>query len=247
MGEADYAQIAKSFLRDFRDLEAYLGKVSGIKDDFVSYSRALSALADGQSLPLVGEGDNLAFLRAAGDIRNIMVHNNDAAYPTPAFAQRFHNLALGLEHPVKVLDIATPAKDLVTAYYDTGLKDLTRRMDSLGLSHVPVLKKDLIVGVFSSATFFDLYLETGKATVSANAKLGDIKDVLGIDKHQGEAYLFCGPKAYAYEYQEKMTKKALAHQKRIAALFVTSTGRTDGRLLGMVTPTDFMKVVLDGK
>ncbi len=240
----DGADLLRRFLEGFRELEAYLAKISGLKDDYVSFSRSLNAVNGSGKSPIVSQGDNYAFLKAASDLRNLVVHNNGVCYPTRAFVDRFVSLAAKIEYPTTCLAIATTGKDLVTARFGTPVRTLAGLMVAKGLSHVPVLADGSIVGVFSTTTLFDSYRAAGRLAIGDDTTVADFRDQIGVGDHSGEAFLFATPGAYVYEFAARMAKKSKSHEPRIAALFITDNGRANGRLLGVVTPSDFLKIPL---
>lgn len=231
-----------SFLDDFRDLESTLAKLAGVKSGYSSYSRSLQDVFKSKKSPLIRSGDNFNFLKSAGELRNLVTHNNDIAYPTQEFYDRFHRLSWAIRFPAKAEDIMTKGKNLVTASLDTKILSLVRRMNSKGLSHVPVIDDGKVLGIFSSSTFFDALSENGNLAIDGDTPLESIKEIIAPESHSSEDFLFCAKDSYVYEFSKRIQTKNKGQKKRIVAVLVTENGFSSGRLVGIITPTDLLKL-----
>ena len=79
------------FLTVFKDLEKELVRISRLKDDYISFSRALNHIYYNRMNPVVSQRDCYDFLKTASDLRNILSHENDVCAPSekfPAHLQR---------------------------------------------------------------------------------------------------------------------------------------------------------------
>lgn len=231
-----------AFLDDFRDLESTLTKLAGASSGYTSYAKALQTVYKSKKSPVLQAGDNYNFLKSCGELRNLVTHNNDVAYPTQPCYERFHELALRIRFPAKASGIATSGKKLVTAKMDSKVLTIAKLMEEKGLSHVPVLEDGLIIGVFSVTTFFDFYQNHGTLDLNEDTPIEAFKDEIVLTSHTNEDFLFCDENAYVYEFAEKIGKKVKGQKKRIAAVLVTSNGFSTGKLKGIITPTDLLKL-----
>lgn len=234
------------FLDAFRELEADLALLSGLKGDFVSYSRALQAVYDRKLSFAVTEGDNFPFLKAAGEFRNLVVHNNDIALPTQGFLDRFLALSKAIRFPARMMDIWTPRSEMMTAGLTDNVLSLAQSMALRGLSYVPVMDGDGLVGVFSMSTFFDRFLTEGSYSLDGRLTVSDFSKEIGFDAHRGEAFAFVKKTDAVFPLGRSIQAKQKAHDKRVGALIVTSNGKPSGRLEGIVTATDLLKLKANG-
>ena len=81
------------FLSLFRDLENKLVIIANLDyEDYVSYSRALNHIHSLELDPIIAVDENYSFLKKAGDLRNILSHNNDVCIPADNFLSRFKKI-----------------------------------------------------------------------------------------------------------------------------------------------------------
>ena len=230
----------EAFLEEFRDLENRLAELAGNRDgSFSSYSRSLQNVYKYRKSPILLQGDNYTFLKSCGELRNVVTHNNDVAYPTQECYERFVELSKRIRFPKRAIDIATTGKKLLTCTPDTKVLSLVRKMVSLGLSHVPVIQGERVVGVFSSSTLFDRYSDDGNLGMDGNSLIGDFEEQIELFSHRNETYLFTKPDSILYEFAERVENRR--EGRRIAAVLVTSDGTREGKLLGIITQADLLK------
>lgn len=227
------------FLKEFKELETRLVKISNIKDDFVSFSRALNQIYYKRLNPIVSDYDCYEFLKTAGDLRNILSHKNNVCSPSEEFLSQFHKITNAILNPIKAYDIAT--KNLSFCRLGDPLKRVLKEMDEKKISHVPVLDDDLrVLGVFSRNSLFDQILCGRSLEHLDELSIRDFKEVIGFENHRNEAFLFVNRYKNAEELLPLMVKRK-AHDKTASILFVTQNGSPKERLLGIITLTDLAK------
>lgn len=231
------------FLREFKALESRLIKISNLKDDYVSYSRAIHQIYYKRLNPVISDFDTFEFLKTAGDLRNILSHKNDVCSPSEVFMTEFHRISNAILNPVKSYDIAT--KSLSFCRLGDPLVRVLSTMDEQKLSHMPVLEDDgAVLGVFSRNSLFDQALSGRAMDHFDELTIRDFQDVIGFDSHRNETFVFVSRYRNAEELLPLMVKTK-AHQKMVSVLFVTQNGSPKERLLGIITLTDLAKYSQD--
>lgn len=234
----------QEFLEEFKKLEAELISVAKIRDDYVSFSRALNKVYYERLNPVVADVDVYEFLKTASDLRNILVHRLEVCEPTAVFLAKFKKTVKEITNPAKCLDVCTKGADLVSCHPGNLVREVAAIMVEAGLSHIPVLTGEGIVGVFSRTSFFEYYAQRGKLETTEDFTIRDLLDVIRLEQHSNERYLFVSPKTPVYEVYKVISKKE-PKARRLSCVFVTQNGRSDGKLVGIITETDLVKMPLD--
>lgn len=228
------------FLKEFKELEERLVILSRLKGDYVSYSRALDKVHYAGYDPLVMEDNVFQFLKTAGDLRNLLSHENDVAVPTESFLKEFSEVKDAVCSPVTAFDICTKGENLLTCGPLSQVDALVKRMGEKHLSHVPVIKNHQVVGVFSTTTFFEAYMLKGRRDFPKDLAVGDLVDLHKLSSFNDE-FLFVGKDENARNLLDRFRKKN-ENQKRVSCLFVTYSGSPEESLIGIITETDLLKV-----
>ena len=231
-----------AFLTSFKELEKELIYISRLKDEYVSFSRALNQIYYNRMNPVVAQRDCYDFLKTASDLRNILSHENDVCSPSAAFLERFDKICHAILSPYNCFEVCT--KDVATCRLSTGIFEAMKRMDEGGLTHLPVLdEKDEVLGVFSRSTLFDYSLERNNVTIDETYTIQDLKDFIGIESHRNEDFFFVSRRMSVLA-AFNMTLKKKAHDKQVGLLLVTENGKKSEKLLGVITAIDLAKLNL---
>ncbi len=237
-------QLSDRFLTIFKELEGKLVSISNLKGGYIGYSRALDECHKRKNPPILGDNDIYNFLRSASDLRNILSHENDVCLPTEKFVDRFAELAEEIIHPLTVMDICTKKENLIIARPDSKLISIVDRMVDKHLSHVPVIDKGAVVGVFSQSTFYQYFQSNRSLKVDSESTISDFVKETDYLAHIDEIFIFVPKHLRAYNLMKYLYKKN-PKDKKVSAIFVTENGKPFEFLLGMITQTDILKAKLD--
>lgn len=228
-----------TFLSAFKELENYLEKLDGVKDEYVPFSRMLSDIYYGRKDPLISQYDTYDFLKNAAELRNTLSHENDICVPSSSFLERFLSLKEKIIHPLNVYAIST--KEIHSAILETSLEEVIGIMKEFSLSHVPLLdEKDHLVGVFSRTTLFDYIQNEGNMLSISSLKMKDFIPYIDINNHSNERFVFVS----RWERVDTVFPyllKSKEHEKNIGLLLVTENGKENEKILGLITLTDIAK------
>lgn len=225
------------FLTTFKTFESYLSRLVGKTNEYTSYSQCLNMAYSKKLNPII-DGQTYDFLRSVGELRNLLSHNNELCFPTFELLYKFISITDSIMYPLKSIDIATKTNDMIKANMDDKVIDVIDKMNDKSITHVPVIQQNKLVGVFSVSTLFDKAL-LGDYKYDKSLKISDFSDAL--NNHSSERFLFVDSNISAI-YLKDMLKKTKKHEKRAAVIFVTDNGKSDGKLLGLITETDLLKL-----
>lgn len=230
----------EEFLTTFRELEEKLVNISNLNMDFVSFSRALDTCRNKRLIPLLSSNGNYKFLKTACDLRNMLTHQNDIAIPSDDFLNRFKYITKEIIDPIDVYDICIKKDKIVYAQLGSCVLDIIDMMVEAHLSHVPIMEKGKVIGVFSQNTFFQFVYNYRKLKVDDSFT---IKDFVRKGEYQGinDNYLFISRNVKASSILKYLFKKQPI-EKRTSVLFITEHGKKDEDLLGIITPIDILKI-----
>ena len=231
----------ETFLEVFKKLEKELLGIADLKDDFVSFSRALNHVYYHRLNPVLAKRDNYDFLKTASDVRNILSHENRPIAPTEEFLSQFLALANAIINPLDCYEVST--KQIVTCTYGNKVLDIMKLMNDQGISHIPVLdhRDGHVVGIFSRDVFFDYLLENIEVSITEESTVGDFRSVLALENHHNEQFLFV-ERYLSVSKAFRLLLKEKAHDRAVALLLVTEHGKPKERLLGIITLTDLARL-----
>lgn len=184
-------------------------------------------------------------LNLCREMRNMLSHHAQIGgepvfEPSDAVIGVLKQILTDVENPPVAMTIATPAAKLVTCDQGDRAEDIIKMMRDKGYSHVPVLEKGRLVGVFSVGTVFSMVEKYGPAAIPEGAAVGDFSEFLPPDRHTTESFGFVSGNSPYGGLKHKFTAKG-PKERRVAALFVTSSGNKTEKLLGIITPWDMIK------
>lgn len=232
----DPSKRTDTFLSQFKAFEAFLSRIVG-SEKYTSYSQCLNTIYSKRLISSLN-GDDYDFLKSAGELRNIISHHDQICDPSSCFLYKFIRLTDFFMYPVSCKDIATPYSKMMVRNPSATMGDLLMEMKKKSFTHVPIVESDRLIGVFSMSSFYENATK-GEFAYKPTMKVSEF--VIDLDSHSSEKFLFVDSKMSAIHLID-MFKKTVEHEKRTAVVFVTTDGTKNGRLLGMITQTDLIKL-----
>lgn len=230
---------SQEYLELFRVLEEELeNKYVGVKRTQASI--VMQYLADNESLPV---REDLDLCR---EVRNILTHNAErggepVVEPSEALMDQLRAIIEYVKRPPLAVEFMTAREQLLTADVGQRVVEVMRAMERRGFSHVPVMGKGELVGVFSTGTVFSYCArDIGEKGIGADTRVRAFGQWLGCEKHVMEGYAFVDERA-TYADVKWLFERRRAGEKRLAAVFVTRSGDPSEPLLGMITPWDILR------
>lgn len=177
-------------------------------------------------------------------VRNLLAHsaNVDGIPPvTPAepLIQCLKDTIAYLRKPILASSRGTGIQRLLKAIAADRIVWLSKKMEEKGYSHVPVLEKGKVVGVFSVSTFFSLAKDEKLSGITDQTTIGEILPYISVSNHTTERFLFAKKDDTVVTIRAMFSKRN-AGEKRVAGVFVTDDGTENTKLVSYITPWDVM-------
>lgn len=240
-------ELEKEFLDEFKILENYLVSKSNLKDDFVSFSRALTYLYENQLDPVISNSLTYEFLKTSNELRNVMSHKRNVCVPTYEFLEKFKKIKKSIVDPIDCFDCCVKLSKVVYLNLNSTIKEAVNLLNKYNLSHLPILSDSKVLGVFSRSTLFDIYTNSNYKVLDLSLSEEDsytIRDIMkycDINNHLNEAYLFVSRSTSILSLFHSL-RKVSKDDKRIGLVFVTQNGKPSEKLLGVITQIDLLNV-----
>lgn len=177
-------------------------------------------------------------------VRNLLAHsaNVDGIPPvTPAepLIRCLKDTIAYLRKPILASSRGTGIQRLLKAIAADRIVWLSKKMEEKGYSHVPVLEKGKVVGVFSVSTFFSLAKDEKLSGITDQTTIGEILPYISVSNHTTERFLFAKKDDTVVTIRAMFSKRN-AGEKRVAGVFVTDDGTENTKLVSYITPWDVM-------
>lgn len=225
---------AELYIQKYKELESAVRERFGLQEwDSVSY--------------YLSKRDEFKFCRDeikyCQEVRNLLQHRQmiGEKYPVEPskemleFLQNTINAVLDRK---TCAEIMVPLKSAVCCKVTDRVLD---RIDEIGLSthsHVPVLRGNNVVGVFTPTSFLS-YMVDCRRSPDENMTFGKLEKYIHFDHHSTEAYAFISGSLHVDELKD-MFEDFYSSGRRLCMAFVTDNGKGDGNLLGIISPWDIL-------
>lgn len=178
------------------------------------------------------------------ELRNVFSHHPsfeglDVMIPTDRLINFMKKVIFEVNNPPVALDIGTPKENILHYHLADKAGEMLSAMFNRGFSHIPITDNGVIIGIFSIESAFLYQRETGKL-IDENTLIYELKEYLSLENRFTETYRFTDKNSHAAEIKTLFEPRG-PKRRRVAAVFVTSNGKPDGKLLAMITPWDLLK------
>lgn len=227
---------AETFLQLYRRLEGALEKRFGGRE---SGSVVMEYLRDEDSDPYRYE------LNVCREIRNLLSHNadkdgNPVVEPSDAVIESLEQILDHVMRPQLAIAYGTPKEKIFGAHPNDPVLDVMRRMTRQGYSHVPVMERGKMVGVFSVGSVFSYLEKHGLEALDNRSRIGQLEEELLLERQGAEKYVFMPEDATILQVRAAFEEKK-GRNSRLSAVFITRTGNKEESLIAMLTPWDVLK------
>lgn len=230
---------AGEFIAIFNEVDSSLRKISGMGET-VSHMFVIDRLSDNNKFIRNHKEELKLYAR----LRNAIVHNpfgteiNVIAEPHPKIVAKYAALRDGIVNPPAALKYAIPPKKIYSTKIDANAREVMQVMADKAFTYVPVLdEQGGVKGIFSENTVF-LYLARNQiCAVDDKTSIAEFAEYLPLNQHVSEYFEFV-PKEANIDDVRDLFERGLVERKRLAAVFITSNGRANEPILGMLTAWD---------
>ena len=174
-------------------------------------------------------------------VRNLLTHEAkiDGAYgviPTDQLLGVLNKVLRQIEDPPTVGEYMTPVGKMLTAQMTDKVLCFMTQMEEKGITYLPVMEQNQIVGIFSQHGVFR-WLLSGEQ-IDDDLTFSQMEHLLVLEQHKG--IRFVSPDL-SLEQGRELFRHIPAKHERVKLLLVTQNGDSRRPLLGVVSPYDILK------
>ena len=175
-------------------------------------------------------------------VRNLLAHNPNKEIPlielTDDFKLRFKKLCDKLMSSSSKIII--PYKDIYKRVISDKVLPTISYMKEQSYSYVPIMNNKKIWGVFSENTLFNIIGDGNMELLNEDTPLFKIGSYITEYSNEG-SFDFIKDNTSTYDIMN-IFSTASENNRRLDALYITTTGDKDGDLVGLVTVWDLPKL-----
>lgn len=169
-------------------------------------------------------------------IRNFYAHHPNADKRlklTDTFKSDF--LALCKKFTAELSEIVIPESDIFKQKLSDPIGPAIKVMKERVFTHIPIMTGQRVWGVFSESTLFDLAGKGNLSKINESTRFVDFGS--SITYRKTGVYDFVDSNATLDDIR-RIFYDEISKRRKLEVLFITSTGTTEGNLLGMITVWD---------
>ncbi|PAB59493.1 CBS domain-containing protein [Anaeromicrobium sediminis] len=231
------------FIRIYNDLDREIKKKLKL-DSHTSHTKALHILSKKSDII----ARNLDVLTQYARLRNCIVHDTVSgagepiAVPLPEVVERYKSIFNRFKNPLTVYDICTHRSKMLVASPNSLVIDVMQAMENLLISRVPIIKNENVMGIFNGNVLIYYLASTKNGFISNNTVMDELIEFTNLDYNRKEQFDFVDKNLNVYD-AEKYFKKRNKNNHKLVALFITSDGTKQGKLLGLLTEWDLFNKI----
>lgn len=177
-------------------------------------------------------------------IRNLYVHESgiidDLFNVSDEVISTLVNIIDYVKNPLRAKDIMTPFESLKCAYDDTNVFSLISIIYKEGISNIPYInEKHIVKGVFNSDVLLNLRFHN--IEIASETTIQNISEYLTFAANFNSRFIFVNERYEIDVLNEYFNNSKELYKKRLPIIFVTSSGKSDGILKGIISPIDLIK------
>ncbi len=232
------------FIALYNQLDAYMRNQLQA-DRYIDHSTLLREMSSKNRLFL----NYIQDLRTFADIRNMLIHNPYKKDVDPLFrlhtyvVKKYAEIIGFLLNPAKALKVAIPGHVIFTATLDTPIQKLMKTMTDKNYTHVPIMKNNKMIGIFSENTLLSYLVTNQEGLILKDATVADFGEFIKPENHINEYFEFVSRNTLLSKVEE-IFHKGVTDTKRIAVVYITENGKNTEKILGMITPWDITNTSL---
>lgn len=227
----------RGLLEIYNDIDTYMRKELNVNESD-SHMRLIEQMAQTNKVFYRNQDQ----LRALAKLRNLIVHNpfkaiDPVTVPNEGLVNIYGSIRDKLLRPAKAISIAIPGPSIATAKLTDNSIEIIKMMANDTFTHIPIVKDDKMIGVFSENTILSYMADRGEFIITGDSTMQDFADFIPFDKHKSETFKFISRDALLEEVYG-LFNAAIKIRERVGVVYITENGKPDQKLLGMITPWD---------
>lgn len=173
------------------------------------------------------------------DTRNLLSHNPKIngeylVYPSEEMIKLLDEVIQKVTKPLKASNVMVKKSELCFMSMQDKVKDAMITMKEHSYKYIPILEDGVLVGMFSAKTILDIMTSEGVDAFKDDATFESISKYIAIENVSSKTFAFVGNSTPLCEVKD-IFKEDVEHKERINIIFVTQHGKSDEKLLGIIT------------
>lgn len=173
------------------------------------------------------------------ETRNILSHNPKikgeyAVEPSEGLINLLDEVINKISHPLRAKDVMVRRNELCYLSMDDSVKDAMVAIKEHSYKQIPILDDGVLMGIFSAKTILDILIAEDVAGLKQGMKFLDIESYISIKNSEDKTFCFVSQDTLVSDIG-KMYKENLSKKDRINIIFVTHSGKSTERILGIIT------------
>ena len=173
------------------------------------------------------------------DTRNLLSHNPKIngeylVYPSEEMIKLLDEVIQKVTKPLKASNVMVKKSELCFMSMQDKVKDAMTTMKEHSYKYIPILEDGVLVGMFSAKTILDIMTSEGVDAFKDDAIFESISKYISIENVSSKTFAFVGNSTPLCEVKD-IFKEDVEHKERINIIFVTQHGKSDEKLLGIIT------------
>ena len=221
------------FLDKYRQLEAMISAKFNLRDSDspVAYLERRAEYREIKS--------DLSYCR---DVRNLLSHNpkingSYAVEPSEEMLALLDQTMERVANPLRAKNIWVPREKVVCRTMKDPVRPAMVEMRAHNYTHIPILKAGVVIGVFSENTLLNYLLDQRAVPIDDGVPFSDLEQYLALNQHRSESFRFIGKETPVSDIED-IFAAADRNSDRIGLIFVTRSGKSTEKLLGIISPWD---------
>ncbi|MGD9679414.1 MAG: CBS domain-containing protein [Vulcanibacillus sp.] len=182
-------------------------------------------------------------LKEFAELRNAIVHDSfdtihAIAEPHDKIVEKIENIMQEISAPKKAIPFFE--SDVTVFQSNNSLKDILIAINKFSYSKFPVYENKIYIGLLTKTNIIDWLAKKVDSLDRLSFSEILIKDILSQQK-KPKNYMFINKNITIYDIREIFYKSTFKDQK-IEALLISDNGSENGKLLGIITPADLIKI-----
>lgn len=178
-------------------------------------------------------------------VRNFLVHTPRVrdvypVIPSDDMIKILEKCVARVKSPTKAMSFAIRRENMFTASLDHKVIKVTNYMNNKGFTHIPIFHEDKLLGVFSDNVIYSYICDKGTMHIDENTEFTEFINYLGLSCHINEYFAFMKADSTLYEAADLFNIDSKS-MKKLAVIFFTDSGRSDGCIMGMMTPYSLLR------
>ena len=226
------------FIEKYKELEAVVRKTYGLPEqDSISYFLK-------KQDKFKRYYDEISFCQ---EVRNFMQHKKKingrfAIEPNDEMLSFIEQLIAKVASRPQCKDICIKFKDIEWRSPSDSVKATIKIMRQKVYTHIPIIENGVLIGVFDENSLFNYIAENEIIDVDDKLSFSDILQYLSVKGREMEEFLFIKPSMYVEDLEIEI-QKYFNKNKRVGIAFLTTNGRENDPIQGIITPWDIISVV----